>query len=196
MKVIFAVAFLLAIAATSLAQTLTPEQAEIVRLKAEVAQLKAKVVELETKLKATASNAKSADTTGAPANAKLVTISGQDGGSLRVNLGPVKKGQTIMFQYVSGVWTSNVKGSPAGGSPDDVELKPGALRVDICERQMGLNNKPAAVKLTTIPHSTKDTPFAFTADRDITALLLNHHDTGIWDNAGNVVYRVWAVKAD
>jgi len=199
MKAIFAVALLFVIAAISLAQTQTPEQAEIARLKAENAQLRAKVAELETKLKATAGKAKPTDTTNAPANAKTVTISSKDArDSFRVNLGPVKKGQTIMFQYVSGTWTDHVDNAPVGGSPDDVVLQRGAKRVRICERLMGSNNKPEVVLLAAIPGGTKDTPFAFTADHDIAALILNHPDDPnlTYNNVGSVVYRVWAVKPD
>src|SRR3984885_10788299 len=48
-----------------------------------------------------------------------ITIDAKNGvNSTRVSLGPMRKGQTIMFQYVRGKWTAFPRDS--AGSPDDL----------------------------------------------------------------------------
>src|ERR1700733_10754330 len=67
-----------------------------------------------------------------------ITIDAKNGvNSTRVSLGPMRKGQTIMFQYVRGKWTAFPRDS--AGSPDDlVRINSNVLLLRFCEADDGI----------------------------------------------------------
>lgn len=83
-------------------------------------------------------------------------------------LGSFKQGNTLIFQYVSGVWSGNNEAGEAANnqSPDDEKSAPGN-RVQIF---IDSGNEP--VVLAEIPPGTAAKPFVYTIDRDVVGLSL------------------------
>lgn len=83
-------------------------------------------------------------------------------------LGSFKQGNTLIFQYVSGVWSGNNEAGEAANnqSPDD-EKSDAGNRVQIF---IDSGNEP--VILAEIPTGTAAKPFVYTVDRDLIGLSL------------------------
>lgn len=116
---------------------------------------------------------------------RVVTVDAKEGGdSTRVQLGPVRKGQTVTFEYVRGAWTAWPRAQE--GSPDDTPpAHHNVLPLRFCEQQGG-----SVIELGTVPGGTKRKPFVFSADHDIENLVLNMNDSSPHNNKGAVVYKV------
>ncbi len=88
------------------------------------------------------------------------------------DVGKIAKGEKLILQYVSGKWKS--WGHIAGESPDGTgEKMPESCRVAICE----LTPDAGAKVLAIVPGGTKQTPFAWAAERDYADLVLRINDS-------------------
>jgi hypothetical protein len=116
-----------------------------------------------------------------------VTITATEGEhSAKTSLGPIRKGQVITFEYVSGAWTAFPRADYPPGSPDDVPVAHyNILPLRLCESRDG-----KVTEIAVVPGGTKRRPFVYTADRGIANLVLNTSDKKPANNRGEVVYRV------
>jgi hypothetical protein len=79
-------------------------------------------------------------------------------------LGSFKRGTVLIFQYVSGTWSS--RGSEAPQSPDAAETSPGN------RLQLFIDSGNETPVLTEIPAGTAAKPFVYTLERDAVGLSL------------------------
>lgn len=100
---------------------------------------------------------------------KKVTVTSKN--PVGYTVGPVKQGDVITLQYVSGKWKT--WGGIASASPDDENVAGGdKCRMGICA--LFPNND--LQKLTLVPGLTANNPFSWTADKDYEKIILQIND--------------------
>jgi hypothetical protein len=121
-----------------------------------------------------------------PRGGKDYVISAKEGAnSVRVSLGPLRKGRTLMIQYLTGKWTHYPKSIP--GSPDDIKV----LHENVGRLYVCVVVKGKVIPIIKVRGGTARRPLAFKPLKDIPELVLNSSDKSPTNNVGEVTYRVW-----